>query len=147
MFGSEARLTGKGCQTLAFVCRASSLFSFLSLCSKNSIVILSSVLSFYNERQRFAATRRWRFYAPTFIRRTAVQIYTKLSYEARHRHFWVGAVISWPLVYRAYKLQVCQWFHCRYATVFLSVASAFAYFLFSEGKDFFLIQFFLGWER
>ena len=54
MFGSEARLTGKGCQTLAFVCRASSLFSFLSLCSKNSIVILSSVLSFYNERQRLA---------------------------------------------------------------------------------------------
>lgn len=29
----------------------------LSLCSKNSFLILSSVLSFYNERQRFGALR------------------------------------------------------------------------------------------
>ncbi|MBE2188976.1 MAG: hypothetical protein IAE98_05860 [Candidatus Kapabacteria bacterium] len=43
---------------------------------------------------------------PIFIRRTAVQIYTKLSYEARHRHLRVGAVmpslffsvVSWSVV-------------------------------------------------
>jgi len=31
-----------------------------------------------------------------FKRRTAFQIYDKLSYEERTRHFWVGAVIGWP---------------------------------------------------
>lgn len=39
-------------------------------------------------------------YAPTYIRRTTVQIYTKLSYEALHRHFWVGAVTASGSVFR-----------------------------------------------
>jgi len=44
--------------------------------------------------QRFAACRRWRFLALTFIRSTKVYIPTKLSYEALNRHFWQGAVIG-----------------------------------------------------
>jgi hypothetical protein len=33
-----------------------------------------------------------------FKRRTAFQIYDKLSYEERTRHFWVGAVKGWRII-------------------------------------------------
>lgn len=57
--GCEGLIAGKGSLSLSFVCWGF-LFTFLSLCSKNSSIILSSVLSFPNERQRSRA-RRGRF--------------------------------------------------------------------------------------
>ena len=50
--------------------------------------------------QRFAAWRRWRFSALTFIRSTNVYIPTKLSYEALNRHFCQTAVMGWRSVCR-----------------------------------------------
>ncbi len=51
-----------------------------------------SCSAFYNDRQRFAATRRQGLLPLNFLRRNALQIYEKLSYEAQNPCLRVGAV-------------------------------------------------------
>ena len=90
-------------------------------------------MSVKNYRQRFAATRSWRFLPQMFIRSTNVCATTKLSYEARNRQF----VISWPSVLcpcKPLSLLYCRVIECRLCV---------AYFLFFLKRwKFFLIQFF-----
>jgi len=64
---------------------------------------------------------------------------TEMSCEALNRQFPEGAVISWPSVHR-----VCKPLSILRFIVFVVSGCAIAYFLFSEGKEIFLIQFFLG---
>ena len=73
---------------------------------------------------RFAAWRRWRFLAQKFIRRTALQLYEKLSYEALIRHFCQTAVISWPSVCRGCRVVVCRWFYCNCRAAYVSAVGS-----------------------
>src|SRR5690606_16817833 len=50
--------------------------------------------AFYNEAQRSAALRSWRFSPQMLMWRTKLRLTTSLSYEALHRHFCKTAVIA-----------------------------------------------------
>jgi hypothetical protein len=62
-------------------------------------------MSFYNDRQRFAAWRSGGFLAQKFIRRTALEPTTKLSYEALNPPLRQTAVTSWRSVCSVLKVR------------------------------------------
>ncbi|PKP47432.1 MAG: hypothetical protein CVT95_05700 [Bacteroidetes bacterium HGW-Bacteroidetes-12] len=82
-------------------------------------VVIALLVTFWRLAQ-------WRFYALTFIRRTKVQIYEKLSYEALHRHFCQTRVTSWRSVVRAVKVMCDKGFavNVKFMFGFLCVGCA-----------------------
>ena len=67
-----------------------------------------------------------------FIRRTELQIYDKLSYEAQSRHFWVGAVTGWRSCRLCLATIVHIKFRCQFAFV---LAGGIAFLKILEGKE------------
>ena len=53
-----------------------------------------------------------------FIRRAALQIYKKLSYEAPNHRFWQGAVTSWRSVCRGREVLACRVLCCQLSVCF-----------------------------
>jgi len=72
------------------------------------------------------------------------QIYEKQSYEARHPPLRQTAVSCWRSFVRVLKRFIVKVF--KSVICCLCRGLCVGYFLFSEGKENFLIQFFLGWK-
>jgi hypothetical protein len=99
---------------------------FIGFCRSCMVVL--------NYTQRFAAWRRWRFSARTFIRSTKVYIPTKLSYEARNRHFCQTAVTCWPSVHRFAVCIVNVEFPCHCLLCLSGCVSVYFYFFEALGN-------------
>ncbi|MBK7243529.1 MAG: hypothetical protein IPH98_06665 [Saprospiraceae bacterium] len=75
-------------------------------------------------------------FTTNFHTKHAVQIYEKLSYEARNRHFCQGAVTCWRSVHRVDASLVYVAFAVCCRVAFVSVVHI-VFFIFQKGRKFF----------